>query len=170
MSNNGELAKNGQLHGKQKRFCEEYMVDLNATQAAIRAGYSKKTAYSMGHENLKKNALLSYIRILTLARSLRTKITADRVLQELAKIAFAEEGEKTKDKLKALEMLADYLISGYRGWKPLFGMVNQNPLEAIAVDKEESELLYKELEEKVKAYEREATRTGSDTCDNGDYL
>jgi phage terminase small subunit len=39
---------------KQKRFCDEYLVDLNATQAAIRAGYSKKTAYSIGVENLKK--------------------------------------------------------------------------------------------------------------------
>ena len=164
------MSNNGQLHGKQKRFCEEYIVDLDPTQAAIRAGYSEKTAYSMGHENLRKGAIQSYIHLSMSVRSLRTKVTADRVLQELAKIAFAEEGEKTKDKLKALEMLADYLISGYRGWKPLFGMVNQNPLEAIAVDKEESELLYKELEEKGKAYEREATRTGSDTCDNGDYL
>ena len=42
------------LTAKQQRFVEEYLIDLNATQAAIRAGYSEKTAYSIGQENLKK--------------------------------------------------------------------------------------------------------------------
>ena len=42
------------LTEKQKRFCDEYLIDLNATQAAIRAGYSPDTAYSIGQENLKK--------------------------------------------------------------------------------------------------------------------
>lgn len=46
---------------KQKRFCEEYLIDLNATQAAIRAGYSKKTAYSIGDENLRKPEVKKYI-------------------------------------------------------------------------------------------------------------
>lgn len=46
---------------KQKRFVEEYLIDLNATQAAIKAGYSPKTAYSMGNENLNKPELKAYI-------------------------------------------------------------------------------------------------------------
>lgn len=46
---------------KQKRFCDEYLIDCNATQAAIRAGYSEKTAYSIGVENLKKPELKTYI-------------------------------------------------------------------------------------------------------------
>ncbi len=50
------------LTPKQKRFCEEYVVDFNATQAAIRAGYSKKSAYSIGPENLKKPKIRNYIR------------------------------------------------------------------------------------------------------------
>lgn len=49
------------LTAKQQRFCDEYLIDLNATQAAIRAGYSKKTAYSIGQENLKKPEISSYI-------------------------------------------------------------------------------------------------------------
>lgn len=49
------------LTEKQKRFCDEYLIDLNATQAAIRAGYSKKTAYSIGIENLKKPYIKNYI-------------------------------------------------------------------------------------------------------------
>ncbi|EPP8914178.1 terminase small subunit, partial [Acinetobacter baumannii] len=42
------------LRGKQQRFVDEYLIDRNATQAAIRAGYSAKTAYSIGEQNLKK--------------------------------------------------------------------------------------------------------------------
>ena len=49
------------MTAKQKRFCDEYLIDLNATQAAIRAGYSPKTAYSIGDENLKKPELKSYL-------------------------------------------------------------------------------------------------------------
>lgn len=49
------------LTEKQKRFCDEYMIDLNATQAAIRAGYSKKSAYSIGQENLTKPVIKAYI-------------------------------------------------------------------------------------------------------------
>ena len=49
------------LTEKQKRFCDEYLVDCNATQAAIRAGYSKKTAVDIGHENLNKPQLKEYI-------------------------------------------------------------------------------------------------------------
>ena len=94
---------------KEKRFCEEYLVDLNATQAAIRAGYSKRSAYSIGFENLTKQKIQRHINNLTVWRSLRTQVTADRVLEELAKIAFANEGVKIKDKLKALDMLAKHV-------------------------------------------------------------
>jgi phage terminase small subunit len=49
------------LTDKQKRFCDEYLIDFNAKQAAVRAGYSKKTAYSIGNENLNKPELKEYI-------------------------------------------------------------------------------------------------------------
>lgn len=49
------------MTAKQRRFCDEYLVDMNATQAAVRAGYSRKTAYSIGTENLKKPELKKYI-------------------------------------------------------------------------------------------------------------
>ncbi len=49
------------MSAKQQRFVEEYLVDHNATQAAIRAGYSPKTAYSIGHENLKKPEIAAAI-------------------------------------------------------------------------------------------------------------
>ena len=49
------------LTAKQQRFCDEYLIDMNGTQAAIRAGYSKKTAYAIAIENLKKPMLKEYI-------------------------------------------------------------------------------------------------------------
>ncbi|WP_455616631.1 terminase small subunit [Eisenbergiella sp.] len=72
---------------KQKRFIEEYLVDLNATQAAIRAGYSPDTAKSIGNENLTKPDIRAHIDKAMAERSKRTGINADRVVQELAKIA-----------------------------------------------------------------------------------
>lgn len=77
------------LTEKQKRFVAEYLVDLNATQAAIRAGYSEKTASVIGCENLTKPNVLA--EIAKRQEKLRNKleITQERVLDEIAGIAFA---------------------------------------------------------------------------------
>lgn len=73
------------LTAKQKRFIEEYLYDLNATQAAIRAGYSPDTAGQIGNENLKKLEIKSSIDKAIAERSRRTGINTDRVLRELGK-------------------------------------------------------------------------------------
>lgn len=73
---------------KQKRFVEEYLIDLNATQAAIRAGYSPDTAQQMGSENLSKPVIKNVIDKAIAERSRRTGINQDRVIQEIAKLAF----------------------------------------------------------------------------------
>lgn len=78
------------LSDKQLFFCHEYLVDLNATQAAIRAGYSEQTARQMGSENLAKPVIKAKIQELMDFREQRTQITADRVLVELSKIGFAD--------------------------------------------------------------------------------
>lgn len=78
------------LTKKQQVFCKEYLIDLNATQAAIRAGYSKKTAGQIGDENLKKPEISHAIQLEMNKRAARTEITVDRVLKELARIAFAD--------------------------------------------------------------------------------
>lgn len=77
------------LTDKQRRFVEEYLIDLNATQAAIRAGYSVETANEQGSQNLAKLSIKREIEKAMAERSRRTGITQDRVLNELAKIAFA---------------------------------------------------------------------------------
>ena len=71
------------LTKKQEMFCKEYLKDLNATQAAIRAGYSKKTADRIGHENLKKLDISEKIQELMDKRSNKVEITANNVLESI---------------------------------------------------------------------------------------
>lgn len=78
------------LTPKEHRFCEEYLIDLNATQAAIRAGYSRHTARQAGSELLSKPVVQAEIERLRDERSERTKINADWVLTRLAAIAEAD--------------------------------------------------------------------------------
>jgi phage terminase small subunit len=100
------------LNKKQKRFCQEYIIDLNATQAAIRAGYSEKTAGIQSFHLLKKPNIQSVIQKALENRSIRTQITQDRVLEELARIGFScvddyVEWGGSKYKLKESQELTD---------------------------------------------------------------
>ena len=76
------------LSEKRQRFCEEYLIDSNATQAAIRAGYSPKTANEQGARLLANVSIQKVIAKAIAERSKRTGINQDRVIQELARIAF----------------------------------------------------------------------------------
>lgn len=71
------------LTAKQRRFVDEYLVDLNATQAAIRAGYSQKTAGSVGFENLRKPEIQKAVDEAKKNRAERTEITQDWVVKEM---------------------------------------------------------------------------------------
>ena len=77
------------LTAKQQTFINEYIVDLNGTQAAIRAGYSEDTAKVIASENLTKPDIAEAIQVALDMRSDRTRITADRVLVEVAKLGFS---------------------------------------------------------------------------------
>lgn len=74
------------LTPKQQRFVEEYLIDLNATQAAIRAGYSEKTAAVIGAENLIKPNIAKAIQEAQNKRTERTEITQDYVLSNIKKV------------------------------------------------------------------------------------
>lgn len=78
------------LNERQALFAQEYIVDLNATQAAIRAGYSESTAGSQGHDLLKIPEIQAAIQKAMDLRAERVGITADRVLVELARMGFAD--------------------------------------------------------------------------------
>lgn len=80
---------------KQKRFVEEYLIDLNATQAAIRAGYSPGTAKEIGAQNLTKLNISAAVAKAMAERSKRTGVNQDRIVLELAKIAFVNPADVT---------------------------------------------------------------------------
>lgn len=71
------------LTDKQRRFVEEYLVDLNATQAAIRAGYSENTARAIGAENLTKPDIEAALAAAMAERSKRTEVSSDYVLESI---------------------------------------------------------------------------------------
>ncbi|MFB3855011.1 MAG: terminase small subunit [Vicinamibacterales bacterium] len=77
------------LTPRQRRFVQEYVVDLNATAAATRSGYSTRAARAIGCENLTKPNIARAIKAALEARAARTAVTADRVLEELALLAFS---------------------------------------------------------------------------------
>ena len=77
-----------ELNPRQTRFVQEYLIDLNGTQSAIRAGYSKKTAANIAEENLRKPQIKSAIQVAMEARAKATEITAEKVLREIALVAF----------------------------------------------------------------------------------
>ncbi len=76
------------LTKKQQLFVDEYLIDLNATQAAIRAGYSTASARQIADENLSKPDIKNSIEKALAERSKRTGVNADRIIRELAKLAF----------------------------------------------------------------------------------
>jgi phage terminase small subunit len=82
-------APTSKLTPLETRFAEEYLIDLNGTQAAIRAGYSDKTAGQIAYGLLRKPKIMQEIDRLKLERCERTRVTADRVILELAKIGFS---------------------------------------------------------------------------------
>ena len=82
------MARQG-LTPKQRDFAREYLVDLNATQAAIRAGYSPNWADRTAHRLVEKSRVKRYIAELKEERAARTEVTADRVIRELALVAFS---------------------------------------------------------------------------------
>ena len=75
---------------KQRRFVEEYLVDLNASQAAKRAGYAARSAKNHGYRLLKNPAVAAAVAKAQTRRAARTQVSADRVVTELAKVAFGD--------------------------------------------------------------------------------
>ncbi len=93
---------------KQAAFVREYMIDLNATKAAIRAGYKEKNAYQTGAENLRKPQIQQAIQEQRKAVEEKCKVTVEGILSQIAQIAQDEE-VRTADRLKALELLGKHL-------------------------------------------------------------
>ena len=115
------------LSGKQLRFVGEYLIDLNATQAALRAGYSQKTAAVIGFENLQKPKIQVEIQKAMKEREDRVIVTQDMVLKELKLIAFSD--------------MADFVRIDESG------MIQANPLDTLP--KHASRIIRKVKEKRV---------------------
>lgn len=105
------------LTDKQKRFCEEYLIDLNATQAAIRAGYSEKTANEQGSQNLAKLSIQEYIAEIRQKMMEESGITKEKVLAEYQKLAFYDIREAFDDEGNLLKVkdLTDGIAAAVAG-------------------------------------------------------
>lgn len=101
----------GKLTPKQERFCVEYVKDLNATQAAIRAGYSEKTAKAIGSENLTKPDVAARVESLQAERAAEHSVTGQWVVDQLKSAAEKNlAAEPTQGAgIKALELLGKHL-------------------------------------------------------------
>ena len=98
------------LTDKQKRFCEEYLIDLNATQAAIRAGYSPKTAEQTASRLLRNVKVQEYIAKRQKELSRSTHITQERVIKELALIAFSNNADYARVVEKKKQTVVDGML------------------------------------------------------------
>jgi len=123
----------GKLNDRQQLFAKEYLVDLNATQAAIRAGYSEKTAYSIGQRLLKKVEIVAAIQARRAVMSEKLEITQERVLQELAAIAFADVSDYVNVETEQVDAWGIHPITGEvclipTGWRQCVKVINTKEL------------------------------------------
>lgn len=96
---------NPDLTQKQKLFCQYYIIDWNGSKAAIKAGYSEKTAKEIASENLTKPNIKEYIKGIQENLEEQAEISRLRQLKLLIDIAYHNEKERTNDRLKAIEII-----------------------------------------------------------------
>lgn len=134
------------LTEKQQRFIEEYLIDFNATQAAIRAGYSVRTASAVGHENLRKPEIVKALNEAKQKRCMRTQINADYVLQRLVEI----------DQMDVADILnADGSVLPVKEWPEVWRKTLSGFDVLTMMDKEDGQSILKKIKwpDKVKNLE-----------------
>lgn len=104
------------MNDRQEMFCREYIIDFNATQAAIRAGYSEHTAHSIGSENLTKPELWNRVQTLILERKKRLSVTSDYVIAVI---------QDTLERCRELEPITDLVGN------PIMVKTNRGEMAAV---------------------------------------
>ena len=166
------------LTDKQEAFCQEYIIDLNATQAAIRAGYSEKTAKEIGCENLSKPNIQANLQVLMRNRQDSLKVSAEYVLRRLKEIDELDVIDIMLDDLSDFRPLSEWpktwrtSISGLDLSKMVNG--NDEPIETIIKkikwpDKTKNlELIGRHVS--VKAWDKEDNKNDNDKVININFI
>lgn len=123
------------LNERQKAFCEHYVACLNATEAARKAGYSEKTAYSIGNENLKKPEIKKYLESLAETSKSSRIATIDEVLTYLSN-TMRNEDELTRERTKAAQILRDALSAGVESADTGFKVIVERKIIDLSKGKE----------------------------------
>ena len=135
------------LTAKQEMFCKEYLIDLNATQAAIRAGYSENTAKDIGCENLAKPNIAVKIEELMSKRSNKAQISSETVLNGILDVIDRNKEVDDKTVLKGYELLGKHLKLFTERTENVTHNINEDVTELTT---EERKARIKELNEKNK--------------------
>jgi phage terminase small subunit len=120
--NHGKLSKNYRGADKIDMFCHEYLVDFNATQAAIRCGYSPKSAVKIGYELLQRDDVRAKVDKVKRDRLMRVDLKVDDVLREIMRLAFTDLSEAfdSNGQLLPIKEMPDTIkkaISGVKTYK-----------------------------------------------------
>lgn len=126
------------MTGKQQRFCDEYLIDCNATRAAIAAGYSKQTAYSQGQRLLKNVETKNYIAQKQEERSRQSLLTFEERQRILAEIAKDPNSNKS-DRIKALDVYNKMTGAYVERVQMSATVAEQTKLDKIIADLEDDE-------------------------------
>ena len=159
----------GKLTSKQELFCKEYLIDLNATQSALRAGYSAKTAGSVGHENLKKPEIAEKIQILFGERADRVELNSDWVLNRLKEIDSLDVLDIVNDDLSGFKLLSQWP----KEWRTSISSLDMKKMVTSIGENEELETIIEKIKwpdkvknlemigrhVKVKAWDKEEQKT-----------
>jgi phage terminase small subunit len=139
------------LTAKQDMFCREYLVDLNATQAALRAGYSAKTATAIGNENLTKPNITDKIQILFGERADRVELNSDWVLNRLKEIDSLDVLDIVNDDLSGFKLLSEWP----KEWRTSISSLDMKKMVTSVGENEELETIIEKIKwpDKVKNLE-----------------
>ncbi len=122
-----------QLSPMRQRFVNEYLKDLNATQAAIRAGYSEKTAYSQGQRLLKKVEVKAAIDAAIARRNKRLEVSQDKVVRELVKIGMADIKDYLSYRTEKTQVGLDEEGNPIFDYQPVIEMIHSDEVDGTVV-------------------------------------
>lgn len=157
------MAKKNKLTPKRQRFVNEYLKDLNATQAAIRAGYSKRTAYVIGPRLKEEPEVKAAIEAAIARRNKRLEVDQDKIVRELAKVAMADIKDYLSFRTEKTQVGVDDEGSPVFDYKPVIELVPSENVDGTIIQEvslSQKGIFTFRLQDKLKALELLARHLG----------